>query len=86
MSDFFEKIQKIAREQFGCTLVKKEQTLTFEEVFGFGLDDIQEFDVVSDNIEPKLTMYSPVPIQLRKSEMAEFEVDLEETYSSILAA
>ncbi len=38
----FEKLQKIAREEFGVEIVKAEKPNTFKNVFGFDKDDIKD--------------------------------------------
>ena len=40
--DVFEKLKKIAEEEFGVTIVRGDTPNTFKTVFGFGKEDIEE--------------------------------------------
>ena len=37
----FEKLQKIAREQFGVEIVRSENPSNFKEVFGFDVEEMK---------------------------------------------
>lgn len=37
----FEKLQEIAREQFGIKIVRSENSSSFKEVFGFDVKEIK---------------------------------------------
>ena len=37
----FEKLQEIAREQFGVEIVRNENPSNFKEVFGFDVEEIK---------------------------------------------
>ena len=37
----FEKLQKIAREQFGVEIVRSAKSSSFKEVFGFDVEEIK---------------------------------------------
>ena len=34
----FEKLKKIAKEEFGCDIICSEEKSTFEKLFGFSID------------------------------------------------
>ena len=42
MRSFFEELKQIAEEEFGCTIINSSDSKTFEEIFGFGMSDINE--------------------------------------------
>lgn len=37
MSTMFEKLKKLAAEEFGCSIVHAQQKTTFHELFGFSI-------------------------------------------------
>lgn len=37
----FEKLQEIAREQFGVKIIRSETPSNFKEVFGFDVEDVK---------------------------------------------
>lgn len=41
MSDIFEKLQKIAREEFGSELARVQEKSSFEELFGISHQEIE---------------------------------------------
>ena len=41
MTDF-EKLQKIAREEFGVTIVRSDKKSSFKELFGFDVKDLKD--------------------------------------------
>ena len=40
--DKFEKLKKIAEEEFGVTIVRGDKPGTFKTVFGFNVKDIEK--------------------------------------------
>ena len=42
MSEMFEKLKKLAREEFGVEIVRKEGTSSFKEVFWFDVKELRE--------------------------------------------
>lgn len=86
MSDFFEKLQKIAKEQFGCTLVQIERKRDFKTLFGFGIDDVAAFDNDFVMPTPDVAMYRPAVAQLKHKEMEDFEMDMNEISFVFMAA
>lgn len=42
LRSFFEELKQIAEEEFGCTIINSSDSKTFEEIFGFGMSDINE--------------------------------------------
>ena len=43
MADF-EKLQKIAKEEFGVTIVRSDKKSSFKELFGFDVKDLKNKD------------------------------------------
>lgn len=41
MTDF-EKLQKIAKEEFSVTIVRSDKKSNFKELFGFDVKDLEE--------------------------------------------
>lgn len=46
MKDVFERLQKFALEEFGCSLIKSQESTSFRDLFGFSLQDIATCDDV----------------------------------------
>ena len=42
MSDAFEKLEKIAEEEFGYKIVKSEKKTDIKKLFGFNSEEIEE--------------------------------------------
>ena len=40
--DTFDKLKKIAKEEFGVEVVKGDKPMTFKTVFGFDVEDLKE--------------------------------------------
>lgn len=59
MSDMFEKLKKIAMEEFGCSLVQTQGASRFEDVFGFSVEDIEDIvDAPVFNIDERVSYVS----------------------------
>lgn len=39
--DVFEKLKQIAKEQFGCTIVRSNEKMDFKQIFGFDEKDLE---------------------------------------------
>ena len=75
MSDIFEKLQKLALEEFGCELVRTGKHSSFEELFGFSCQDlITADDIVDFNITEIVSYVSGNP-QVFVEDNAAFDVD-----------
>ena len=46
MKDVFERLQKFALEEFGCSLIKSQENTSFQDLFGFAHQDIAPCDDV----------------------------------------
>ena len=40
--DKFEKLKKIAKEEFGVDIIKSDKSGTFKTVFGFDVNDVKD--------------------------------------------
>ena len=47
MRSFFEELKQIAEEEFGCTIINSSESKTFEDIFGFGMSNINENSEIS---------------------------------------
>lgn len=43
----FEELKQIAEEEFGCTIINSTESKTFEDIFGFGMSNINENPEIS---------------------------------------
>ena len=86
MSSIFEKLQKIAMEQFGCTLVKGTQRDSFEKLFGFSVEDIAQSNNVIEAPVSTDTVYQTVFTSLVCKEIGVFELDTVANDYVVLAA
>ena len=85
MCDIFEKLKKIAADEFGCTLIQGEQKRTFRDVFGFSTEDIVDFDGFTDLEDMEISMNILVP-QLENFLLDQYEIDSAASASVSLAA
>lgn len=42
LRSFFEELKQIAEEEFGRTIINSSESKTFEDIFGFGMSNINE--------------------------------------------
>lgn len=86
MSDIFEKLNKIAKEEFGCTLVQGERGRTFKEVFGFAGEEIVDFDGFADLADIEISMNSIATPEFGNMEFEQFRLDSADSTSVSFAA
>lgn len=61
MSTMFERFAKMAREQFGCTIVKTtEPASSFKSLFGIDVSSLAQYKLPYDS-PSELCEYDPVP-------------------------
>ena len=74
MSDIFEKLQKIAREEFGCELARVQEKSSFEELFGISH---QEIEMLSEdgNCNVGQCMYSSEMVPVMEEDAPVFDAE-----------
>ncbi len=59
MIDMFEKLKKMAMEEFGCELVQTQGASSFQDVFGFSIRDIEDvFDAIDFVVDESMAYVS----------------------------
>jgi hypothetical protein len=45
MDERFERLKKIAKEEFGAEIVRCEKTSNFNEIYGFDVEEVEENNI-----------------------------------------
>lgn len=74
MSGIFEKLKKIALEEFGCSLIQTQEQAGFEDLFGFSQQAIDDFaDDAVFNMDENI-VYVACQSHVFAEENADFDV------------
>lgn len=78
MSDLFEQLKKIAKEEFGVELVQGQSKLSFKELFGFDSCDLIGLDGIENETSRVFVDFNagiPNATQLKDEKIAQFNSD-----------